>query len=466
MQSFKSFNITEKLRPMGNPEWEKPNSGTGEARTDILKRLIQDKKPIELAKGGSFKVSDIDNALQTIDAYVKADYQGGFTLNGDDGKVYKNTQIGKAKVFGGATGGAGSGTKDTKRNECHNAAMMQAFIDHGMQSIEHFNDELLEASYKKVKGDAKWSELADIPEDWMKSSYYITQELLKGGYINKNHVFHRGSKEMIKLYALKDIAYKNNGFKPLKDDKWNPGDVWAIAKDFNFNELDTSSVGAFNKDMLEHFNTKRLVGLSLKGPMTKPNPPVDEYNNEYPPDTDNYKIVKLKLESDRGNFWSSKATTIVYDDGELMFKDNSPGDNVKAEIKGKKARGGGLSWGVMQEFIRRELRKKLPDHAKGIKAIAKKISKELEGDPKKHRFTKRIFFKMYNNFYKNESYDDFVENMKQQDWTWISAKLGSLYVHYYLDTNAGQKANNVITHFVNYAGSKSLDSSVYVKAGK
>ena len=79
MQSFKSFNITEKLRPMGNPEWEKPNSGTGEARTDILKRLIQDKKPIELAKGGSFKVSDIDNALQTIDAYVKADYQGGFT---------------------------------------------------------------------------------------------------------------------------------------------------------------------------------------------------------------------------------------------------------------------------------------------------------------------------------------------------------------------------------------------------
>ena len=149
-----------------------------------------------------------------------------------------------------------------------------------------------------------------------------------------------------------------------------------------------------------------------------------------------------------------------------MFKDNSPGENVKAEIKGKKARGGGLSWGVMQEFIRRELRKKLPDHAKGIKAIAKKISKELEGDPKKHRFTKKIFFKMYNNFYKNESYDDFVENMKQQEWTWISAKLGSLYVHYYLDTNAGQKANNVITHFVNYAGSKSLDSSVYVKAGK
>ena len=80
--------------------------------------------------------------------------------------------------------------------------MMQAFLDHGLQGIEHFDDKILEASYKKVKGDAKWSELADIPEDWMKSSYYITQELLKGGCINKNHEFHRGSKEMIKLYLL------------------------------------------------------------------------------------------------------------------------------------------------------------------------------------------------------------------------------------------------------------------------
>ena len=467
MLAFKSFNITEKLSPMYNPEWEKPNGSTGEARIDILKRLIQDNKPIELAKGGSFKVTDIDNALSTIDAYVKADYKVGFTLNGEDGKVYKNTQIGKAKYFGGATGGAGSGTKDTKRNECHNVAMMQAFIDHGAQGIEYFDDKILEESYKKVKGDAKWTELADIPEDWMKSSYHITKQLMQDGYLKKDHQFHRGSKEMIKLYALKDIAYKNNGFKPLKDDKWNPGDVWAISKDFNLDkELDTSSVGAFNKKMLEHFNSKRLVGISLKGPMTKPNPPVSEHNNEYPPDTDNYKIVSLKLEADRGTFWSSKSTTVVYDDGQLMFKDNSPGENVKAEIKGKKARGGGLSWGVMQEFMRREIGKKLPDHARGIKAMAKKMSKELEGDIKRHRAVKNIFYKMYNHFYKNESYDDFVENMKKQDWTWISARLGSLYVHYYLSINTGKKANSVITQFVNYAGSKSLDSSVYVKAGK
>ena len=109
MHKFLNHTIVEKLVPMGNPEWEKPNSNTKVPRIDILKKLIKDKKPIELAKGGSFIVSDPDEAIKVIDAYVKADYKVGFTLNATDGKVYKNTQIGKSKVFGGAGGGAGGG---------------------------------------------------------------------------------------------------------------------------------------------------------------------------------------------------------------------------------------------------------------------------------------------------------------------------------------------------------------------
>ena len=87
MLKFKSHSINEKLVPMGNPEWEKPNGSTGEARIDILKRLIQDKKPIELAKGGTFKVADPDAAIKVIDAYVKNDYKVGFFLKGEDGKL-------------------------------------------------------------------------------------------------------------------------------------------------------------------------------------------------------------------------------------------------------------------------------------------------------------------------------------------------------------------------------------------
>ena len=37
---------------------------------------------------------------------------------------------------------------------------------------------------------------------------------------------------------------------------------------------------------------------------------------------------------------------------------------------------------------------------------------------------------------------------------------------YYIDKSGGRTANALVTHFVNYAGSKGAESAVYVKAGK
>jgi len=70
---------------------------------------------------------------------------------------------------------------------------------------------------------------------------------------------------------------------------------------------------------------------------------------------------------------------------------------------------------------------------------------------------------MYNNFYKNETFEQFQEKLLAKDTNWISSKLGCLYVCYYLDINTGPKANRWITKIVNYAGSKAEDSSAYIK---
>ena len=75
-------------------------------------------------------------------------------------------------------------------------------------------------------------------------------------------------------------------------------------------------------------------------------------------------------------------------------------------------------------------------------------------------------FQLYSEFYKGTKRKDFEEQLQSKDWTWISAKLGALYVAYYLQKNIGTKADNIITNFVNYAGSDMLDSSTYVKVGK
>ena len=73
MLAFKNFNLGSikeavKLTP---GELKKPNSITGEDRLDILVRLIRDNKPLELAKGGTFIVTDIDDALAQIEIFKK-----------------------------------------------------------------------------------------------------------------------------------------------------------------------------------------------------------------------------------------------------------------------------------------------------------------------------------------------------------------------------------------------------------
>ena len=50
---------------------------------------------------------------------------------------------------------------------------------------------------------------------------------------------------------------------PLKDDKWNPGDIWAISKRFDFKNIDVTSVNAMNKSLIQGFNDRTLVGISL-----------------------------------------------------------------------------------------------------------------------------------------------------------------------------------------------------------
>ena len=465
---FKSFTITEavKLTP---EQLAKNNSKTGEARIDILMRLIQDKVPLELAKGGTFLVGDdhIDDAIAHCQNFKKNDShygRSGFPLTDKDGNEIKSNDLAKSKVMGGGTGGAGSGTKDTARNESHNACMMRAMVDDGWSNdLDHFDDARIAQAYKDNGSkhiDINTDQILETPDNWILSSYVISKFLAKEGYIHKGQVFDRAGPYMTLIYQMKNMAYKNNGFKPLKDDKWNPGDVWAVEKGLDLKkELDISSVGALNASIMKLFFERRLVAISLKGPEKSDPPPNKEYNIKNPPETPRHKLKQIKLESDRGDFWSSKGMELVYDSGSMTFKDNSPGGTNKAEIKGKKARGGGLSWGIMIDFIKRTAGKAPPEHAKGIKPIAKKISK---GDK---RATK-LMFQLYSEFYKGTKQKDFEEQLQSKDWTWISAKLGALYVAYYLQKNIGTKADNIITNFVNYAGSDMLDSSTYVKVGK
>ncbi len=458
---FKSFvdydtaliTLTEGLIRLTPAQLVKPNGKTGEARLDILARLIKDGKPLELANGGTFVVVDVESALEQIKNWNE---KTPIALKGDNDKFITTNDLGKGKVFGGAMGGAGGGTLNTKLTESHQCVVLQAMLDYGTQSMEFFQDDnILKAAYKKVDVDATIDEILSVDDKWFASSYLSAQHIIKEGYVNKNMKFHRGSKTMIAVYLTKNKAFKANGFSKFSDDKWNPGDIWAVANDFKISEIKTDSVRSLNKSILELFKDKRLVGISLK--LVKKKAKSKEYNIQTPPDVDDHKLKKVLLQGEtRGDFWSSKGGSIIYDVGTMNIKDNSYQGTNKVEIKGKTARGGGAGWGMIVDASKQVFRKGIPEH-KSIKDLSNKIAK------KKDKRSIEIMWKLYNHFYKNEGREDFDTNLATKDAGWVSAKLGALYLCHAIDINTGTKANRFITKIINYAGSKSEDSSSYVK---
>ena len=183
-----------------------------------------------------------------------------------------------------------------------------------------------------------------------------------------------------------------------------------------------------------------------------------EFNVKLPPDTDDHKVLKILTQGEkRGTFWSAKGITIMFDEGKMSLRDGTPGGAIKGEIMLKTARGGGAGWGEFSDGIKQVFRKNLPKHKAGVYKYAKGIAK------KRDKKGIKIFWTMFNHFYKNVNYEEFEKELFKKDTNWLSAKLACLYVAYYVDINMGRKANRFITKIVNYAGSKAEDSSAYVK---
>ena len=148
---FSTFQNLHELVALTPSKLDAMNGATKEDRIDILMRLIRDNKPLELAKGGTFTVTNIEPALANCLKFKKNPDSFGraeFPLEGEDKTIMSN-QLGKSKVFGGDIGGAGSGTADTARNEAHNACMMYAMVHHGHNNdLEYFDTGVIAQAYK------------------------------------------------------------------------------------------------------------------------------------------------------------------------------------------------------------------------------------------------------------------------------------------------------------------------------
>ena len=451
MRSFRNF-VTEgtALTPA---ELVKPNGMTGEARTDILRKLIQTHQELELKTGKTVIVTDISGAMAAIDQFEKDNKP--FDLITSDG-IVKSSNLKKSTPFGGGSGGAGSGTADTAINESAQCVWLQAMFDNGSDNpIDFYTDDILKAAAKKVDiGKTTIDQVLGISDQWIKSSWLSGKYLIENGFVTKDMKCHRDSSLMKGIYAAKNKAAKNSGLGRISDDKWNPGDIWVAKKDFSLSELPTDSIEALNKALMQLYLDRRLVGISLK--LIKKKVKHKEYNIKIPSDTNDKKFLRVNTSSGRGTFWSSKGGTIDFDGGTLIIAANSYLGTHKAELKGKTARGGGIGWGVIQGYAKKTLNRKLMDNKGGIVKLAKKIDK---GEKRAIEY----MWALVSSLAPEVTRQEFDIELANKDLGWIHAKLGLLVLGHAINSVGGKKANRMITQMVNYAGSDLEESSSYVK---
>jgi hypothetical protein len=413
----------------------KKNSSTGEPRIDILMNAIVKGIALPLVDGSELV---LDNSDENKSAVENFKVEGKtFNLKAKTGqRVIKSSDIGKSPLFGGGGGGAGGGTQQTAIVESMQCVYLQAMLDNPGKELAFFNPSVMKKAYAKCEvGGTTFEQIRDFDASWHLSAFKSAEIILAKGYVNKNQVFHRDSDTMKKIYAMKKEAFRNSGLDPLTDDKWNPGDIWAVHKNFDVSTMRTRTIQEYNEDILKAFKSKND---SNKRPAA-------------------LRYVESKTQGQQRNntFFSSKGGQIIYSDGKMECRPNSQLAVIKAEIVGKTARGGGASWGVISDIVKDVANVTLPNNS----AIVNAAKAMKRGDKTAiNKFW--LDAKLVN---KNIKEKEFKEEIPNCELEWIHGKYGVCTLLSTLQRKKGAKANEIVNSIHNYAGSQSKLSSVYIK---
>ena len=457
MKSFKFF-IAEATMfgSMSRGEWFK----YGNDRLNKLKDIIRDGDPVSDVNGKDLHIKNNKTNLDRIDDFIKAGPSGPsatFVLDLKSGTVESN-KIGKSPAFGGKGQGQGA-TGNTAKGESLQCLYLAAMLrERGKPDFPHFTPELLKDSYNDIDVDATFVEIMKIDPAWHYSAYVSAEYLIDKKFVNKKHIFHRGSSVMKKIYNMKKTAFKNSNKPVLTDDKWNPGDIWAVEKGVNISSvLDDSSIENLNASLIKAYKDKKIIGISLKQVNSlKKKAKHTEYNLTTA-EQDSHKFSSVKLKSDGSTFWKSKYGFIFFD-GSRKMDMRAPANfaALNVEIQGKGARGGRAGYSQIEYAAKVYMNKTLPTNRQLVAD-----ARSMEGG--KNKSKAEAFYKMLSKIHSDIKKDEFMSGIAESDGGRIHANLGITYIADALMRSNQTQRDKFVSHLINYAGSKSSDASVYVK---
>lgn len=466
MLKFKSYLMEQEMNvsyeALSRAKWLQ--YGGDRDRIKKLINAIKDGTPVTDTKGNDIEIA---NTPENIKAAEDFESSGDLTfkLKLKNGSEILSNKIGKSPYFGGKGKGGGA-TGATEEGESLQCIFCEAMLNEGSDKpFAHFTPELLEKYYSKVDVDVAFDKIMGAQEQWFISAYVTAKYLIDNKIINKNQVFHRGSTKMNAIYAAKTAALKAAGMPALQNDKWNPGDIWAIDKTIDpARTLNKKDIFELNKQIKDLFESKKMVGISLKQInklTTRPKETIYNMDNvELGQHT--FKDARLRKEK-RGmtKFWSAKSGTLYWDTNsaaDIRASTNLAAPNF--EILGTGARGGKAGWQYIQYALKKWLNTELgssisykPDALSILKGTSKSKIDDLYNKAKvvEPSLTR----------------DEFDEGLMQGgkiDQGFVHAKMLATYVTYaFKNSKSKAKKDAAISYIVNHASSKVDISSVYIK---
>ena len=360
------------------------------------------------------------------------------------------------------SGGGAAATAIQEAAQCVYAAMRYYCGDK-----EIYTEEDLKCGMDHVDvGGTKLEDIMGLPKEWKEGSLKGANEIFKkvGG---SGYKFVRGD-SLLDDGAIKKAFGRVKGQTNLSsEDKWNPADIWMVQESAIAEikkHLDgENTIDCLNNALLQRFNDKSLIGISLK--KIEGTAKMDVKNNQpaaVRKANETARFVKYDL-----TFLSSMDVYLYYGPGTFEkfqarnFGGSSKGD-WKLELKGKSAAQGKIQGAVVIELLKNAgfsniSQFKIPtwaESAPGTGAAQKKITNEIYDLLKKHNADK--FDKSPKAEVNNKA------DIALQDKSWRYSKLAGLRFLDWLKHTCSDK-DMAMKEIYLYASSQSDKSSVYYK---
>ena len=273
------------------------------------------------------------------------------------------------------------------------------------------------------------------------TTFVNTANLLLRAFPSKSLQQHRGSSFVKSIYSAFNAA-KKKADSSLNSDKWNPADIWMVDESILGMEFPTN-FEELNGMLVELYNDRKLIGVSLK--QLSGAGEIKVYNL----DKDATKSYQYKGYDSRP---TNNNTVLLYDDGSITFRTFNFAGNFAGEIKGKKAAGGKIGQGPINDVLRSNDLPLLPT-AKEVQEGFKSNNQRLIED----------FYQSYTTIVENISPEEFDSLVKSKDLNWLVSKYLSTKLAFIINSIEPDRQNEVISDMLSYASSSTKSSSVFVK---